>query len=210
MGVAVADLTAALWEMDPVDWRGDYFGWFGLLTAAQHLGVSQAEFVKWSTTDPVYAADARLIERIWNSAEPRHGGAFWKALSERGIKVGPAIERSSPLFLGLPLSAIRASFWRRRQPTRNWRSRLNTVTDVLFRRQDPDCLFWAACRVAEVMIDTKQPTTLKAATLLLEGNCPKLCTAIGEDEVHRIISNAFRQVEMEELEASETQTEKGN
>jgi hypothetical protein len=85
--VAVADLTAALWEMDPVDWRGDYFGWFALLTAAQWLGIAENEFVAWSLGDPVYAADERAIRAVWRSAEPKHGGAFYKALAERGIKL---------------------------------------------------------------------------------------------------------------------------
>jgi Bifunctional DNA primase/polymerase, N-terminal len=95
----VGDLTAALWEMDATDWRGDYDGWFHLAGAAQAAGISKREFVRWSLSDPHYAADQRSIERIWDSAWARHAGALFKALSERGIKVGK--ERS--LYPGHPL-----------------------------------------------------------------------------------------------------------
>src|SRR4029079_18531507 len=88
-----------------------------------------------------------------------------------------------------------------RQPTRNWRSRINTVLDALRRKQDPDCLFWAGCRMAEVMIDTKKPK-LKGAQALLEDSCPNLRRAIGVDEVRRVIINAFHHVEKDELERS--------
>jgi hypothetical protein len=72
------------------------------------------------------------------------------------------------------------------------------VLDVLRAKPDPDCLFWAGCRVAEVMIDTKKPT-LKVARDLLEGACPELRRDIGAGEVSRIITNAFHHVEKEVL-----------
>jgi hypothetical protein len=72
--VDVADATAALWEMDPCDWRGDYYGWFALMTGAKFVGISPREFVRWSVGDPHYAADARQIARMWEACEPRHGG----------------------------------------------------------------------------------------------------------------------------------------
>jgi hypothetical protein len=199
--VEVASLTAALWRLDPVDWRGDYDGWFALATACQFVGIAKAEWVKWSLSDPVYAADARLIERIWDSAKPKHGGAFYAACAERGVRVSKAAgrEASSPLYLGHPLSASSTSASRSRQPTRNWLSRVNTVCAALSRKQDADCLFWAGCRVAEVMIDTKKPT-LKVARALLEAACPNLRKAIGADEISRIITNAFHEVEKGELE----------
>jgi hypothetical protein len=186
--------------MAATDWRGEYDEWFHLAGACQAVGISKAELTRWSLTDPVYSADRRAVERIWDSAHALHGGAFYKALAERGIKV-PAANRSS-LYPRLPLPAIQPSSGpARRQPTRNFKSRVNTVLDALWAKQDPDCLFWAACRIGEVMMELKKPT-LKVAEMLLEGNCPKLRKAIGADEVRRIISNAFHHVEKEELESS--------
>ena len=48
------------------------------------------------------------------------------------------------------------------------------------------------------MIDTKKPA-LKVARALLEAACPNLRRALGADEVSRIITNAFHEVEKEEL-----------
>ena len=194
--VEVASLIAALWELDAQDWRGDYFGWFQLATACQALGISKREFVRWSLTDPVYAADERAIGRIWDSATPRHGGAFYAACAQRGIR----INEQSSLYLGHPLSAKTKV---ERQPTRNWQSRINTVCNTLRAKQDGDCLFWAGCRVAEVMIDTKKPI-VSVARALLEAACPRLCREIGAAEVGRIITNAFHEVEKEELEVTAT------
>ena len=75
------------------------------------------------------------------------------------------------------------------------------MLDPLWAKQDPDCLFWAACRVGEVMIDTNKPK-LKIAQALLESGCPNLRRAIGAEEVRRIIGNAFHHVEKDELERS--------
>jgi hypothetical protein len=88
--VAVAGLTAALWEMDPVNWRGDYDGWFHLAGAAQAVGIAENEIVRWSLTDPVYAADERAIRRIWDSAQARHGGAFWKFCPRHNLALSPS------------------------------------------------------------------------------------------------------------------------
>jgi hypothetical protein len=76
-----------------------------LLTACQFVGIPRREFVDWSLGDPHYAADRRDIERIWDSARPKHAGALWKALAERGIKVtqGRDNARSASLYLKGPL-----------------------------------------------------------------------------------------------------------
>jgi Bifunctional DNA primase/polymerase, N-terminal len=84
--VDVADATAALWRMDPCDWRGDYDGWFHLAGACKAVGISGREFVRWSGSDPQYAADGRAVERIWDSAIGAHGGALWAALAARHIR----------------------------------------------------------------------------------------------------------------------------
>jgi hypothetical protein len=189
--VVVADLTAALWEMDATDWRGDYDGWFHLAGACQAVGITKAEFVRWSMTDPVYAADQRSIERIWDSAHARHGGAFWKALAERGIKVGHSAAEPS-LYPWHP-------FQRHPNPTRgDWRVRFNGLLDALRAKPDPDMLFWAGCRVAEMMVELRKPKP-SVARALLEGACPRLRRELGGGEVERIITNAFHHIEKGEL-----------
>jgi Bifunctional DNA primase/polymerase, N-terminal len=104
----VADATAALWEMDPRDWGkvavgprgrliGDYHGWFALMCGAKFVGISCREWVRWSCSDPFYAADARKIERMWEACEPRHGGAFYAACAARGIR----LRKGSRVFNGV-------------------------------------------------------------------------------------------------------------
>jgi hypothetical protein len=67
--------------------------------------------------------------------------------------------------------------------------------EVLRRKQDPDCLFWVACRVGEMMIELKRPKPGIARQLLVEA-----CPGLDRDEVHRVIGNAFHHVEKAELE----------
>jgi hypothetical protein len=85
--VVVADLTAALNMMNPVDWRGDYEGWFALLMGAKFVGVSLEAFTQWSVQDPVYADHVEEIARQWWSIEPKHRGGFFAALKARDIRV---------------------------------------------------------------------------------------------------------------------------
>jgi hypothetical protein len=51
-----------------------------------------------------------------------------------------------------------------------------------------------------MMVELKKPT-LKVAVGLLEAACPSLRKEIGAEEVRRVITNAFHQVEKEELDA---------
>ncbi len=193
--VVVAGLTDGLFALDPIDWRGCHDEWLSLMNAAKWLGIAEDDFVQWSLGDPVYAADERVIRRKWRSLSPAHGGALYAALSAAGIKIAGA-KRS--LIDGHPLPASSDAQGRKRQPTRNWQSRVNTVCDALRRKQDPDCLFWAGCRIGEVMIDTKKPKP-SIARALLEAACPRLRGEIGAEEIRRIITNAFDEVESEEL-----------
>jgi hypothetical protein len=66
--VAVAGLVEALWELDPVDWRGDYFGWFALLTAAQWLGQAFARSCASPKTSFSTWWNALVIIRLTSSA----------------------------------------------------------------------------------------------------------------------------------------------
>jgi hypothetical protein len=176
----VADLTAGLWEMDAEDWRGDYDGWFHLAGAAQALGIAENEFVRWSLTDPVYAADERAIRRIWNSAQARHGGALHKALAERGIRVGA--QRS--LYPGVPFQHGR---------TIDVRLRTTGLIAYFDRQPTTDRLFAVACVFAEIVAEGR--LKIGVAQELLWNNLGQFRKSIGDDEFRRTISNAFRHVE---------------
>ena len=168
--VEVATLTAALWQCDPCDWRGEYDAWFQFATACRFLGVARAEFVKWSTSDPYYAADARQIERIWNSAKPAHGGAFWRALSERGIKLTDDRSSGGPLpsvYLGVPLGPSpkpKPKF--APAPTRDLRHRTGALLAWLAREPSEPTLFRVACVFAEMVAEGR--IKVGVATRLLE------------------------------------------
>jgi hypothetical protein len=186
--VVVTNLVAALWEMDPVEWRSQkdreqYDRWFELLMGCKFVGIGLADFVEWSTQDPMYAGDAEIIATKWRSIEPRHGGAFWAALSARGIKVrqtNPAGQPSRP----------------KSRPTQNWLRRLDSIQRTLERQPTADMLFWSACRVAETMIDIHKPVPSVARRLLKSS----VGQAIDPEEIERIITNAFRHVEKQVLD----------
>jgi hypothetical protein len=201
-------MTDALFALDPADWRGEHDRWLSLMNAAKWLGIAEDDFVRWSLGDPAYAADERAIRRKWDSLTPTHGGALYAALSEAGIKVAAkrniAANRSLIDRHPLGASANPCDPNHARQPTRDWRSRINTVLDKLRAKPDGDMLFWAGCRVAEVMADVKKPLP-SIAMQLLEGACPEPCKTLGREEVQRVITNAFYQIEKEELEAEEVE-----
>jgi hypothetical protein len=180
--------------MDACDWRGDYYGWFALLTGAKFIGIGCREFVRWSVTDPQYAADARKIERMWKACAAKHGGAFGAALAARGIKLrrgGKPTDPSNPsrLFNEVPSGHQVPS-----GPTRDWRSRISAVLSTLSRGPSEPMLFWAACVVAEVMAETGKPKP-GVARGLLEGACGGLRDELGREGVRRTIANGFRHVE---------------
>jgi hypothetical protein len=188
--VVVADLTAALRQMNVLDWNGtDVEGgkhkeWFELLMACKFVGVSLADFAEWSTSDPDYADDAAIIERKWRSIEPKHGGAFWRELNARGIKV----RHEGHTHARPPSKAI--------PKTINWWTRLNSVLNRLAAKQDGDMLFWAGCKVAETMADTGKPKLSVAVDLLVSAVNP----VIKRDEALRVITNAFNYVEKQILD----------
>jgi hypothetical protein len=87
VGEPVEGLLEALRKLDPVDWRGEHDDWLALMNACKFEGIGIEDFVAWSTGDPHYAGDGPVIRQKWKSLTPRHGGALWAALSERGIKL---------------------------------------------------------------------------------------------------------------------------
>jgi hypothetical protein len=179
--VLVADLTSALCQVDPCDFRGEHDWWFELLMGCKFVGIGLDDFVEWSTSDPDYADDAEIIERKWRSIVPQHGGAFWRELSARGIKVQHHHQHTLA-----------------RHPytgTVNWCARLNSVLNKLQAKQDGDMLFWAGCRLAETIADTGKPKPSVAIELLVSAVSP----VIKRDEAVRVITNAFNHIEKQIL-----------
>jgi hypothetical protein len=199
-GVEVANLTAALRQMNPCDWRNDYPGWFALLTACQFAGIPRREFVDWSLGDPHYAADRRDIERIWDSARPKHAGALWKALAERGIKVtqGRDNARSASLYLkgppvspdlkGPPVSPGAG-------PTLNLRRRASGLFGWLAGSPTEQRLFVVAATFAEMIAE--RAISRQEANYRLKNACKTfgLWRMLGPDGCQLTITNAFRHVE---------------
>ena len=85
----VAELTEALAKLDPTEWRGQFDRWFVLMAACRFVGIDRDAWIEWCLRDPHYAGDAEVIARQWEGLAPTHGGAFWAALSEAGIKITP-------------------------------------------------------------------------------------------------------------------------
>jgi Bifunctional DNA primase/polymerase, N-terminal len=185
----VGDLTAALWEMDPVDWRGDYDGWFHLAGACQAAGISENEFVRWSLGDPVYAADERAIRRICASAHARHSGALYKALAERGITVG----KGPALYPEVPCRQPS-----QRQTTRNLQDRTRCLIGWFVQSPGEQRLFDVACSFAEIVAEGR--LKIENAHRLLWNNLAKFRKEIGDAEFQRTVANAFRHVEEKVLQ----------
>jgi hypothetical protein len=66
--VTVANLTAALRQLDPIEWRKDFRGWFAIAGACKAEGISREAFAEWSMGDPKYADRREEIERVWDAA----------------------------------------------------------------------------------------------------------------------------------------------
>jgi hypothetical protein len=184
--VLVADLTAALQAMDSIEWRGDHERWFELLMGCKFVGVSLDAFTAWCIRDPNYADDADQIARWWRSVEPRHGGAFYSALKDRGIRICPMPTSAVHLTPLMPKSA------------RSVGARLNGVCDGF--RRDPEQteprLFSWSCLLAEVLLECDLGPLSKYRGLLESAAIgTPLWTTLGAEGVRRTITRAFAHVE---------------
>ena len=201
VAVEVANLTAALWQMDPCEWREDYDGWFHLLVGCQALGIARAEFVRWCVTDPDYAADARVIERIWRSAKPKHGGAFFAALKVRGIRIakGDGSAPEASLYPAVPLaaspsSAVAASV------TRDLQHRSAGLLAWLGRDPTEPTLFRVACVFGEIIAEGRLKPWVAQSLLIGAAQSNGLWRELGKEGCKRTIANGLRHVEEKFLE----------
>jgi hypothetical protein len=192
----VAVVRDALFALDPLRWRGEHDAWLSLANAAKFEGVSEDDWVTWSLGDEFHRPDEKLIRRKWWSLSPKHSGALWAALSEAGIKVrhNPSAGHGTWSATVIDEQPYPASGEGKSQPTRNWRARVDSILRKLERIQTEPMLFWAGCRVAEVIAEVGKPKPA-VGQQLLEGVCPKLIAEIGIAEVRRSIANGFRRVE---------------
>jgi putative DNA primase/helicase len=181
------DCTAALRRMNVEDWRGEHDPWFELLMACKYVGITLNDFVAWCVSDPHYADHAEIIARKWHSVEPKHGGAFWRELSKRKIRIGG---RGDNLFARVPVTHSR---------TLNPDARINRTISAIDRDPTERCLFWAACLCAEIVHECKlKPTQVMN---LIAGNAypTPLRKTLGKEGIRRTISNAFSHVEQKIL-----------
>jgi hypothetical protein len=203
----VDGLLAALRQMDPCDWRNQHDEWLKLMTACCAEGIGVEDFVAWSIGDPVYRGDGPIIRRKWKSLKPKHGGALWAALSERGIKVKRAeraAEKSS-LFVGAPSGHRHPS--RIDRPSQiDWRIRFTGIIDWLRHHKTERDLFSASCLVAEIIARHHKPKPSFAVDFLekaAKGN--GLLEQLGADEIRRTIVNGLHHVEQKILAREEPQ-----
>ena len=208
--VHVADLTEGLRKMDACDRRGDYFGWFALMTACCFEGIAERDFVRWSTSDPHYARDGALIRKMWRKLEPQHGGALFAPLAERGITVGRAREsrRESRRTERGVINGVREA---PPSPSRtvNVIARCETTCAVLRRAvgaQRRDELFNSACVMAE-MIGSRQLALKVAKQLLRDALRENGLWQENRELCETIIGRAYRHVELKMIE---TEGEKAN
>lgn len=127
---AAAGLTEALWLLDPCAFR-EHDRWFELMTACRSVGISRDDFIAWSTGDPLYARDARIIGARWDSLKPGHGGALYAALKQGGINTTTAATHP-----GRVPSEVKAS-----NPTHNVARRADAIQRSIERAGQEGVLF---------------------------------------------------------------------
>jgi Bifunctional DNA primase/polymerase, N-terminal/Primase C terminal 2 (PriCT-2) len=189
--VLAADCTAALRSMNAEDWSGKHDEWFELLMGAKAVGITLADFTEWCVSDPRYADDADIIGLKWHSVEPKHGGAFWRELSRRKIKIGKGYN----LFAEVPVKPRSSPETKSRTRTFNADIRINRTISAIDRDPTERCLFWASCLCAEIVHECKlKPTRIMN---LIAGNAglTPLRETLGREGIRRTIGNAFTRIE---------------
>jgi len=157
--VCVGDRTAALRQMSAEDWNGEHDDWFELLMACKYVGITLDDFVEWCVSDPDYANDAEIIARKWHSVVPKHGGAFWRELSKRKIRVegkGDNNERARVPNLESRLSVN--AF----QPSRSPDARLNYICKKIAEKLTPQ---QARCAIEALPYETPKLSATAITTM---------------------------------------------
>jgi hypothetical protein len=191
----VEGLTEALRRLDPVEWNGKFKEWFALMTGARFVGIARDEFIAWSTGDPDYAEDGDEIAALWEATRPVHGGAFWKALSEAGIKVrtGPVKTHT----FGVPVHSHSSHF----QPTIDVRLRTKSLLGWLDRNATEPGLFSVAAAFAEIVAEGKLKIKVAYQLLIGAAGSNGLRQSLGRDGVKLTIDRAFDHINGKLVEA---------
>jgi hypothetical protein len=189
----VAELTAALFELEPCDWCSEgsaasYNSWLRLMIACKAVGISKEDWLAWCMRDERYADDEDEVGAKWDGVEARHSGTLFKALAAEGIKLsrGVAEWRS----VGVPLlppatPSPPATLSPPTPPPANLNRRTDGLLRWLRRNATADNLFNAACFMAEMGVT--QATT----TRLVSGNLPLLRRDLGDAEFTYQITRAY-------------------
>jgi hypothetical protein len=188
--ILVADITSALRQLPVEDWRGKHDEWLELLIACKHVGVTLTDFTEWCVSDPQYANDAEIIGRKWHSVVTKHGGALWRELSRRKVRIGQADNE----LVKVPTTNARSKL-PAFQPSRSPDARLNYIAKKIAENPTERALFSWACLAAEIIHESKRKPTQIAQ--MLEGAVmwTALWGTLGREGVRRTIANAFRHVE---------------
>jgi hypothetical protein len=200
--VLVTDCTAALRRLPVEDWRGKHDEWLELLIACKHVGISLADFTEWCVSDPHYADDADIIERKWHSVVTKHGGALWRELSKRKIRLG----QTDNEFVEVPINKAKPKPKPKSpafQPSRSPDARLNYICNKIAENPTEHALFSWACLAAEIIHECKRKPTQIARMLYGATIGTALWETLGKEGVQRTIVNAFRHVEEKYLATEE-------
>jgi hypothetical protein len=190
----VAELTAALFKLDPCEWRSEgsqesYDGWFALMMACKAAGIAREDWLEWCALDECYADAGDEVGRKWDGAPARHADALFKALRDIGLSREVMKWRSA----GVPLLAPVAPSPLPIKPHPNLKPRTDGLLRWLGRNATADNLFNAACLMAEMGI------TQDAATRLISGNLPGLRRDLGDVEFAYQITRAFTHIQSKRI-----------
>ena len=179
-GIVAVGLLEAFRKLDVLEFRGRNDRWFELMVAAKSAGIGKDDWLDWCLGDPHYAGDAEEIEARWDSVGERHAGALWRELSAAGVKVRSTPITRAALFGEHPPEA---------KPTRNFHARLDQLQRTVERSKTEPTLFWAACRMAEIVAERRVKMSVAVALLKSAAH------GMDRDVVHRTIANGFATVE---------------
>jgi hypothetical protein len=217
-GEELAGALEALRLMDPIDWRGkrkggnsSYQDWCALIMGCKFVGIPQSAFLEWARRDGRYAADRRRNEGLWDGAPCVHGGAFFKALAQRGIKLRPSSSSApAPSSVGgspsvfhrvRPANAHPSNQRPEHRQTYNVIARSKRTCKVLeqtqgsWRREE---LFNSACVMAEMIAEKR--LTIETANQLLRGALQTNGLWKENRELcETVIGRAYRHVELKLL-----------
>jgi Primase C terminal 2 (PriCT-2)/Bifunctional DNA primase/polymerase, N-terminal len=223
-GAVAAYSDPTLAKLDPTEYR-DFDTWVRLMMAAHAAGISREDWIKWSTSDPVYADHGETIARLWNGLradggitaqtlfwELREPGRLYRSIHEPIDE--PIDDGHGPDRRMVPVTADNHSIHRpvtaetankaKFEPTRNLKHRVTSILRMVEREATDDWLFRGACMLAE-MIAVEKKLKPSVAWALLKSACQLNGLWRDRAKCEATINAAFRKVELKYLEVSDEQ-----